>query len=353
MLNVEQLTAHVQGALLGVIQTARKQTDVPLLLVASVKRDADSLLSSGLRKDWVSCEQHQLLQYCLPVCAAFLKKELPQVKVYRSATACSGKTTAVIRDHLKKFSSVTAARAAMDDEVDGSEFEGLEFEGSLESLFEEGFFFDTPSVGSPVYASISITGDADEAVEVLRAVEANRLALSALEQQRWDGASLDADAGGLLLHLNVSSHFDVAKLNRFLLSFLLTGVLTDSKGGHIVRYATDTVAIEWPSEGVLADHAWGQCRLLSCFDARPVHQEFHLEAYTFNSCLPAAPDMDCTLYHLFSWEDPQLRVGLPTALLCVALRCFALLCVALRCFALLCAALCCFALLCVCGCENG
>lgn len=268
MMNAEQLPPHTQGVIASQLHALRKTVRVALLVVVSIDKDADSLLSSGLRASWVSCIGQDLSKFvnsCLPLCTVYLQKDKRQTQVYRAEAPASGKSAAILNDHA-------LCRAA----------------------------------GAPHrrYAVISVTGDADDAVDVLRAVERDRASSQENEVPHNDD--------GIVLHLNISSHFDTQKLNRFLMHYLVTGVLTDSKGNYVVRNAADIIAIEWPSEGILADSAWKQCSLLSCFKSRPIERSFSLLSYTFAACLPHNPD--CVLYRVTAQEDAKLRHGVQMAL---------------------------------------
>ena len=73
----------------------------------------------------------------------------------------------------------------------------------------------------------------------------------------------------IVLHFNVSNALeDIGKLNRFLLA-LVTGLVTDQNSGRSVRFnRSDTILLEWPSEGITAMIALNKCPLVQAFSVK-------------------------------------------------------------------------------------
>jgi hypothetical protein len=337
MVNTEQLSVHIQSVVITQLHHLRRTVGVPLLLVASADHDTDCLLASGMRGEWAQVANVPVfLADCLKLCTAYLQKERSSIQVYCSDTPSSGKSTKVLQDHAAA-PFVPGAEPRPDHEPAA---------------------LPRPR---PPYAMVSITGDADEAVEVLRTVECDRRLWMSQSEGSDNGNNGESDSDkdddgskgkdtedeesnenndsgstcsrnsnisnssagssdsqkegkndAIVLHLNVSSHFDELKLNRFLMSFLVTGVLADSKGNCVVRNAVDTIAIEWPSEGVLANNAWSKCQLLSCFAQNKIQNTLQLATYNFELC--NRESKDSILHYVTSQVDERLSLGVQMSL---------------------------------------
>ena len=256
LINVEQLKPVIQNTLVAKIHAHRRSISVPLMILAAAEHEMDSVLCAGLRSDWIPTADLTFVRECRPLLSAFLNFSEPLIQVYSSPEPSSGKSTAIL----------------------------------------ENFVLPTPGNNKPgqPYAKIPISGDFDEAIKLLSNVERDRQL---------------AQCGNIILHLNITNVLDVNLLNRFLLSYIIVGVMFDSSGRYAVRNRTDTIIIEWPSEGVLARKAAQQCGLSSSFIQKKASNTIHFHDYIYRPCVNREEESDNVLYFVDCIEDNELKIG--------------------------------------------
>jgi hypothetical protein len=259
MLNVELLKPNIQNAALSKINTVRNNLTSPLILFASSDPHRESLVCLGLKSEWVIARDDppgSLMMASKEVCTAFFNLVFPQVYLYSSPHPQSGKSSAILDD--------------------------LVFRQNEESL---------------VYSRIPLTENLDDVIQLLTAVETDREMVHSPEC--------------VVLHLNVCSVLDVQQLIRFVMSYIVTGVCMNADGGFCIRNPNDIIAIEWPSEGYLADQAIASSGLCSSFNPRSPHQVVSLNSYEF---LPCLENPDCILFRLERHTDIEMNIGIKMAI---------------------------------------
>lgn len=256
MIQIEHLKTNIQSSLLSNILNSRGTAETPLLIMGACEVNTNSVLCSGLRKDWITNNLSSITDSSA-LCSLFLQMRFPLVQVFSSRTPSSGKTTSV----LESF----AVSQYADKRIP--------------------------------YARIPICGDLNKAVSLL----------SDLERCR---ATADLD-GGIVLHLNVANSLDTNLLNKFVFSFFILGVLVDARGCYLVRNRNDTIAIEMPSEGVILDEAMSKCVLLNSFSKKDlINYVMHYE-YSFVSLSRCVNhEHGCLLYYVEKIPKEGYLIGL-------------------------------------------
>jgi hypothetical protein len=264
LLNVESLKPNIQNVVLSKINFFRKSVTSPLVIFASSDPQQESLLCLGLRKDWVIESNQQLtslMTECQLVCAQFFKLKFPQIYFVTSPHPQSGKSSLILEDFVVRGDN----------------------EDSL------------------LYCRIPLTEDLDQVTQMLISLERDRERLREIHP--------DANTNAVL-HFNVSSIFDIQQLNIFIMSYIVTGVCMNSNGAFCIRNPHDIIAIEWPSEGILADLALKRSGLCSSFQLRSPKDLVHLKSPEFIPCLPSN---DCILFRLQMQLDSDLELGVKMA----------------------------------------
>jgi hypothetical protein len=264
VLNVESLKPNIQNTVLKKINFFRTSVTYPLVLFASSDPRQESLLCLGLRKDWVIESNEQLtslMTVCQLVCEQFFKLKFPQIYFVTSPFPQSGKSSLIIEDFVVRDNS----------------------EDSL------------------LYCRIPLTEDLNQVTQLLVSVGSDREKLRELDPEANTNA---------VLHFNVSSIFDIQQLNLFIMSYVVTGVCMNSNGSFCIRNPHDVIAIEWPSEGVLADRAFRRSGLCSSFHPKSPKNLVNLKSPEYIPCLPSD---DCILFRLQMRLDSSLELGVKMA----------------------------------------
>lgn len=262
ILNVELLKANVQNVALACIHEYRHTVNTPLFLSASQSDDDSSILSYGLRNDWVSCTggtsqdyENALFESCSLICRSYFRSFFEFVQVYKSPTTSSGKTTSIIENLV------------IPDHAP--------------------------------YICIPLTGDCDEVVALLKKAEKYKEIK-------------------VVIHFNVSNTLDIELLNRFAFSYFVRGVISDSSGNsvsfnpyNVELGIGNVVAIEWPSEGVLADIAYKKCPLISSFCEKCPSNALNVHQFRFS---PLETDSDCIIYRVEVEENREFNIGIRMSL---------------------------------------
>jgi hypothetical protein len=258
MMNTEKLRPNIQNIVLAKIHEYRRRSAFPLLVVTAPSNEEEAIVAAGLRGD-VIIDSSGFLKRSVDVCTAFLRVNASKIDVFMCDSPSAGKTTAILEKYVVPVVENLAAR------------------------------------DKRPYARIPITGSIDEAAELLSNIEFERRRIQPLN--------------GIVLHFNISNSLDMDLVNRFLFMYLITKVIFNSEGNYIVRHAEDTVAIEWPSEGVLAERAWAQCGLCRSFLRHLFEPTIRFLDYRFVP-FDGSHNSNALLHDVVSMDDPNLRIGL-------------------------------------------
>jgi hypothetical protein len=260
MFNTEKLKPNIQNVILAKVHEYRKNAAFPLVILMAPISDHEAIVAAGLRGDVIS-DNVEFVKNCGPVCQHYLRTNAPNVEVFSSISPSAGKTTELLETHVVPLPRQGAG---------------------------------VPRQKVP-YARIPLTGNIDEIVSLLTNIEYERRAV--------------CPGGRIVLHLNAANSLDVDLLNRFFFMFLVTRVIFDSNGNYVVRNAEDTIAIEWPYEGIIAQRAFVKCVLCQSFLQRqPVNQVDFLE-YRFAN-FDGSNRKNALLHEVWSVDDPNLRIGI-------------------------------------------
>jgi hypothetical protein len=258
--NTEKLKPNVQNVVLTKVHEYRKKAVFPLILITAPSTEQEATISAGLRGDVVP-DSMDFVQNCLPVCSTFVRANCTKVEMFASRSPSAGKTTSI----LEKYVVPDVAGAGVARE-------------------------------SQSYARLPVTGDMDEIVKLLSKLETER-------------RQLQLSREGVVLHLNVANTLNADLINRFIFMFIITRVIFDSNGNYIVRRSEDTVAIEWPSEGVIADLALEKCRLCQSFLQHSFVPTVRFLKYNICPFNGNVSDGFATLHKIVSEEDANLKIG--------------------------------------------
>jgi len=175
------LKPNIQSLVLRKINAERHATMPPLLLISSTDQKQESLLSLGLRSDWVIDSNTSVQNYIGQsklLCEEYFKMILSQVYFMSSPSPQSGKSTTILQD----------------------------------------FVFGGAGRESLLYTRIPLAGNLDEVADLLISVARDR-----------ESYNQNHPATRIVYHFNVSSTFELQQLNKFLLSYVITGVCTEFK----------------------------------------------------------------------------------------------------------------------------
>jgi hypothetical protein len=258
--NTEKLKPDVQSIVLTKVHEYRKKAVFPLIIITAPNTEQEAMISAGLRGDAVP-DGMDFVRNCMPVCVAVVRAKFAKVEMFTSQNPSAGKTTAVLEKYV--VPSMAAAGVARE---------------------------------SQPYARLPVTGDMDEVV----------MLLSKLESERRQS---QLSPEGVVLHLNIANTLNADLINRFIFMFIITGVIFDSNGNYIARRSEDTVAIEWPSEGVIADAALEKCRLCKSFLQHAFVPAVRFLKYDIRPCYGNVSNAFTMLHKIVSEEDVNLRIG--------------------------------------------
>lgn len=256
MLNVELLKPNLQNTVLTKINFFRTTVQTPILLFASSYPQQESLLCLGLRKDWVNFESHErLYASCKTLLVEYFKYEFHSVHLMKSKYPQSGKSTSIVENFVV-------------------------------------------CENNTLYSRIPLTEDLDDV---------SRLLISVTKQRE----AINHSGTNFVLHFNIGSRFDVQQLNRFIMSYIVTGVYIDSNGAICIRNANDIIVLEWPSEGILGEKALDDSGLCSSFQPHSPKNGVSLSSHQF---LPCFARNDCILFRVVKEANLDLEIGVKLAL---------------------------------------